>query len=515
MSEAVAPIDFVVLALWLIGVTVWGSWLGRGARGGKDYFLGGRNLPWWAVLLSVVATETSTLTFLSIPGVSYLGALTFMQLTLGYLVGRVVVAAFFLPAYARGEISTVYQLLETRFGSGVRRVTSGIFMITRLLADSVRLFATAIPLALITGWSYPVSIAVIGGLTLVYTWAGGIRAVVWVDAVQMGLYLGGALIAAFALQSVVPGGWGAILQEAGAAGKLALVDTRFDPGVAYTLWAGVLGGALFTMASHGTDHLIVQRLLTCRSLRDSRRALVGSGVLVIGQFLVFLLLGLGLWVHFEGRTFASNDAIFATFIVETLPPGVTGLLVAGVFAAAMSSLSSSINALASATVYDFWAPAVGAVDDDEGTLRAGRIFTLVWAALLIGGAILFIPFGMGTTAVEVALAAASLVYGGLLGVFLLALFSPRADGRSATLGIAAGVGVVAAVWIAGRVDVLPFALAWTWFVPVGGAVTWIVGTLFGTGAPARIRAHGPATGTAHAVDPGQTVDRVDAAGSGR
>jgi SSS family transporter len=481
VNEAVAPLDFIVLAGWLLGVTVWGSWLGRGSKGAKDYFLGGRNLPWWAVMLSVVATETSTLTFLSIPGVSYLGALTFLQLTVGYLLGRVIVAQLLLPAYARGEISTAYQMLERRFGIGVRRFTSGIFMLTRLLADSVRLFATAIPLALITGWSYPVSIAVIGVLTVIYTYAGGIRAVVWVDALQMVLYLGGALIAAIALQSAVAGGWGEILSQAGDAGKLVLLDTSFDPSVAYTIWAGVLGGALFTMASHGTDYLIVQRLLTCRSLRDSQRALVGSGFAVILQFTVFLMLGLGLWVYFGGRAFESNDAIFATFIVEALPPGITGLLVAGVFAAAMSSLSSSINALASATAFDFWAPAVGAVDDDERTLKAGRVFTLVWAAALVGGAIVFIPFGLGTTAVEVALAVASLVYGGLLGAFLLALFSRRADGRSAALGIAAGIGVIAAIWVAGRAEVLPFAIAWTWFVPLGALVTWTVGAALGRG----------------------------------
>lgn len=493
MNEAVTTLDLVVLAGWLLGITVWGAWLGRDATGGTDYFLGGRDLPWWAVLLSVVATETSTLTFLSIPGVSYAGALTFLQLTVGYLLGRVVVAALFLPAYVRGDIETAYGLLERRFGVGARKATSAIFMMTRLLADSVRLFATAIPLALITGWSYPVSIAVIGGLTVIYTWAGGIRAVVWVDAVQMILYLAGALIAAVALQSAVEGGWSAILAEASAAGKLQLLDLSLDPGIAYTLWAGVLGGALFTMASHGTDQLIVQRLLTCRSLRDSQRALVGSGVMVILQFLVFLLLGLGLWVYFGGRVFESNDAIFATFIVEALPPGVTGLLVAGVFAAAMSSLSSSINALASASAFDFGRREADGTMDDAGVFRRGRIFTLVWAALLIGGAILFIPFGMGTTAVEVALAVASLVYGGLLGAFLLALFSRRADSRSAVLGVACGIGVIAAIWVAGRAGALPVQIAWTWFVPLGAGVTWLVGTLAGgagdeDGAPVGVSA---------------------------
>ena len=315
--------------MYLAGVTAWGAWLGRGQTGGQDYFLGNRELPWVAVMLSVVATETSTLTFLSIPGVSYLGTLGFLQLTFGYLVGRVVVSMFLLPAYYRGELSTAYALLGERFGAGARRFASAVFMVTRLLADSVRLFATAILLALITGWDYPVSIIVIGAITVVYTYLGGIKAVVWVDALQMTLYLLGALVAIVALQVLTPEGWAGILSSAGEAGKLAVLDLSFDFSVPYTLWAGVLGGGVFTMASHGTDQLLVQRLLTCRDLAASKKALVGSGVLVMGQFLIFLLVGLGLWVYYEGRTFGTTDEIFALFIVEALPPGIRGFLSRG------------------------------------------------------------------------------------------------------------------------------------------------------------------------------------------
>ncbi len=468
--------DLVVLVAYLAGVTAWGAWLGRGQRGATDYFLGSRDLPWWAVLLSVVATETSTLTFLSIPGVAYLGALTFLQLTVGYLLGRTVVAVVLLPAYYRGELSTAYQLLEGRFGPGTRRFTSGIFMVTRLLADSVRLFATAIPLALLTGWPYPASIAVIGGLTLVYTYFGGIRAVVWVDAVQMGLYLLGAVVAAVALQGLVPGGWGGILVSAGQAGKLQVLDLSFDPGTAYTLWAGLAGGAFLSMASHGTDQLIVQRLLTCRDLRSAQRALVGSGFAVIGQFLIFLLLGLGLWAFYGGRTFERPDEIFALFIVEQLPAGVTGLLVAGVLAAAMSSLSSSINSLASASAFDFWAPLSGAGGDEARVLAAGRRFTLLWALLLVGGAIVFIPLSQGSAAVEVALAIASLVYGGLLGAFALGVLSLRADARSVRLGMAVGIGSVTLLWIFARA-----AVAWPWYALIGSVLTVVVGHLAGRG----------------------------------
>jgi SSS family solute:Na+ symporter len=473
-----ATADLIVLIAYLAGVTVWGAWLGRGQQGGTDYFLGSRSLPWVAVMLSVVATETSTLTFLSVPGVSYAGSLVFLQLTLGYLAGRIVVATLLLPRYYAGALTTAYELLETRFGLGARRFTSAIFMITRLLADSVRLFATAIPLALITGWPYPVSIVVIGVLTVVYTYFGGIKAVVWVDAVQMGLYLFGAVVAIVAVQLLVPEGWGAVLEQSLAEGKLHVLDFSLDRTVPYTFLAGLFGGGFLSMASHGTDQLIVQRLLTCTDQRSAQKALVGSGFVVIVQFLLFLTVGLGLWVFYGGRDFASTDEIFATFIVGQLPPGLTGLLIAGVFAAAMSSLSSSINSLASATAYDYWAPIVGARGDDGRILKAGRVFTLVWAALLIGGAILFIPLSQGTSAVEVALGIASLVYGGLLGAFALGVFTQRPGQGAVIVGIAVGIGTV---------TLLRDQMAWPWYVLVGSTVTFVTGVVVGS-----IRTSGPA-----------------------
>ena len=489
-------LDLAVLLAYLVGVTAWGAWLGRGQSGGKDYFLGNRDLPWMAVMLSVVATETSTLTFLSIPGVSYLGTMGFLQLTFGYVAGRVVVSILLIPSYYRGDLNTAYALLEDRFGLGVRRFTSAVFMVTRLLADSVRLFATAIPLALVTGWEYPVSIAAIGVATVIYTYFGGIRAVVWVDTLQMGLYTLGALVAIAALQVLVPGGWFEVLSGAQNAGKLAVFDFSLDPAVAYTFWAGLLGGGFLTMASHGTDQLIVQRLLTCRSPRDSQKALVGSGFAVVAQFALFLLVGIGLWTFYGGRGFDRSDEIFARFIVEELPAGITGLLIAGVFAAAMSSLSSSVNSLASATAYDFWAPLAGARQDEGRILRMGKAFTLMWAGLLIGGAILFIPLSEGTSAVEVALAVASLVYGGLLGAFALGVLSERADSRSVVTGMIVGIGTVAIIWVIGRADpaaveawpapmvwlhgYLP--IAWPWFVPIGTAITVAVGHPLGGGS---------------------------------
>lgn len=467
-------LDLVVLVVYLVAITAWGAWLGRGQKSATDYFLGNRSLPWVAVMLSVVATETSTLTFLSIPGVSYAGSLVFLQLTLGYLLGRVLVSTLFLPAYYEGALTTAYELLERRFGLGARRFTSAIFMVTRLLADSVRLFATAIPLALITGWPYPASIVVIGILTVVYTYFGGIKAVVWVDAVQMGLYLFGALATVIAVQLLVPSGWTNVLISSATAGKMQLLDFSLDPTVPYTIFAGLFGGSVFTMASHGTDQLIVQRLLTCKDQRSAQKALVGSGVVVLIQFFLFLMVGLGLWAFYGGRQFESPDEIFATFIVQQLPPGLTGFLIAGVFAAAMSSLSSSINSLASATAYDYWAPMVGARDDETRILKAGKVFTLVWAALLIAGAILFIPLSQGTSAVEVALGIASLVYGGLLGAFALGVFTRRPGQLAVIVGVAVGIGTV---------TLFRDQMAWPWYVLVGSSVTFMVGSIIGRFEP--------------------------------
>jgi SSS family solute:Na+ symporter len=455
----------------MLAVTAWGAWLGRGSRTGEDYFFGGRDLPWGAVLLSVVATETSTLTFLSIPGISYGGSLGFLQIAFGYVVGRVLVAFWLLPGYHEGRLRTAYELLSERFGVGTRRLTSGIFMVTRLLADSVRLFATAIPLSLVTGWSLAVSVVVIGAVTFLYTYAGGLRAVVWVDAAQMSLYVAGGIVAIVVLGQAVPGGWAEIFGQASEAGKLVVLDWSLDPGRPYTLWAGLIGGAFLSMGSHGADQLIVQRLLACRDLRSSRRALIGSGLAVFAQFGLFLVVGLGLWVYYQGAAFERSDEIFATFIIDALPTGVRGLLIAAVFAAAMSTLSSSINSLASASAYDFWAPAHPEADDGS-VYAVGRRFTWIWAVLLVVAAIIFIPLSRESAAVEVSLGIASMIYGGLLGAFGLARFVPRADAVAARAGILIGIGSVFALWLVARTVV-----AWPWFVLIGTAITLGVGLL--------------------------------------
>jgi solute:Na+ symporter, SSS family len=477
MHAAFTTLDIVVLAAYIVGVAALGTWLGGRQRTARDYFLAGRDLPWWAICFSVVATETSALTFISVPATSYGTDFWFLQLALGYLIGRVLVAWLLLPRYFSGELVTAYQLLEQRFGLATRRFASGIFLVTRAFADSVRVFVAAIPITLISGLPYWQSILLAGLATLIYTYYGGLRAVIWVDVVQMGLYIFGGLAALYVLTRLVPGGWSGILETARDADKLRVF--RFSGGFASASWiaTGIVGGAFLSMASHGVDHLIVQRLLAAGSLHSSRRALIGSGIVVLFQFALFLTIGLGLFAYYEGQTFAVPDEIFPRFIVEGLPPGLSGLIVAGILAAMMSTVSSSLNSLASSTTHDIYAPLRGLRDDDVHLMRVGRSFTIVWAVILIGGALLFQFLRPGTPVVVIALQIASFTYGGLLGGFLLALLSPRAEQRDAIIGIASAIVLMGLLWALQQFGLMERRVDGLWFALIGSLITLLVGTL--------------------------------------
>lgn len=454
-----------------MGVLATGLLLAGRQRDAADYFLGRRGLPWWAIMLSIVATETSALTIISVPGIAALGNLVFIQLAFGYLVGRIGVAALLLPGYFDGTQETAYQRLEHRFGPTARRAASAIFLATRALGDSVRVFATAIPLAIITHWNLTAGILAVGVVTVFYTWFGGLRAVVWVDVIQLGVYLLGGVVTLIVATSLV-GGLGAFT-TAWDHHKLAFLDFSLSLTHTYTLWGGLIGGALLSAASHGTDHLIVQRLLAARDLGDARKALIGSGVFIIFQFALFLLVGTSLWLAGAVTPGLPGDHIYPTFVIQQLPAGLSGLVVAAILAAAMSTVASSLNSLASATTHDFYAPLTGRRDPAH-LLHVGRGMTLAWAAILVGGALLF-PDGQ-TPVVELALKVASITYGGLLGSYLLAGFWPRARERDVIVAMAAGVGVMIPVAFAGRFGFETLArLAWPWDVPVGTAVTVAVG----------------------------------------
>ncbi len=421
-------------------------------------------------MLSIVATETSALTVISVPGIAARGDLTFLQLGFGYLAGRIGVAALLLPGYFDGTQETAYARLERRFGPLARRVAAGIFLLTRALGDSVRVFATAIPLAIITHWSLPAGILAVGVVTVLYTWVGGLRSVVWVDVIQLGVYLLGG-IATLLVATQLAGGLGSF-GEAWRQGKLTTINLSFSWRATYTLWGGLVGGALLSAASHGTDHLIVQRLLAARDLADARKALVGSGVCIIPQFALFLLVGTSLWL--AGADHAGmSDAIYPTFVVAQLPGGLAGLVVAGILAAAMSTVASSLNSLASASTLDFYAPLTGRTGA-EHLLRVGRWMTLLWAGVLVGGAMLFPD--RQTPVVVLALSIASLTYGALLGTYLLGGLWPRTRQRDVIVAVCAGVLAMTPVVLGFPVHWLP-GLAWPWYVPLGTAVTVLVGVV--------------------------------------
>ena len=482
---ALRPADVAVIAAYCAAVVVAGLVLAGRQRDASDYFLGHRGLPWWALMLSIVATETSALTVISVPGIAARGDLTFLQIAFGYLVGRIGVARLLLPGYFEGTQDTAYQRLERRFGTAARRTASGVFLLTRALADCVRIFATAIPLAIITHWSLAAGILAIGIVTLIYTWVGGLRAVVWVDVIQLGVYLLGG-IATLVVATQLAGGLGAFAR-AWEQGKLVTLDFRPSLTVLYTFWGGLVGGALLTAASHGTDQLIVQRLLAARGLKDAQRALVGSGVFIILQFALFLLVGTSLWLAGADQAGMRGDAIYPTFAITQLPAGLAGLVIAGILAAAMSSHASAVNSLASAATLDFYAPLTGRQEPTH-LLRVGRWLTLLWTAVLVAGAMAF--RNQNTPVVQLALSIVSITYGGLLGTYLLGGLWPRARQIDVILAIIVSVLAMTPVVLGTVIPGFPIrwlsGLAWPWYVPLGTAVTVAVGMLSSTvGQPVR------------------------------
>lgn len=497
------PIDYLVVALYMGGVTAFGLAVSGGQRSTSDYFLGSHQIPWWAVLFSVVATETSTLTFISIPAVAYGGNLTFLQITFGYILGRLTVSLFFLPRYYQGRLATAYQFLGARFGPSMRNITSSTFMVTRLLADGVRLFASAIPVAILFRLAgvrisdltiYFLAILMISVVTLAYTFLGGIRAVVWMDVIQMGVYIGGACLAAGMILSRLPEGLAGAVNAAQSAEKLrvfhlglemSLKDFLTQP---YTFLTALLGGAVFSVASHGTDQLIVQRLLATKNLRSSQKALVGSGIVVFLQFGLFLFIGLLLFAFYSGQApselgLVTADEIFAKFIVEEMPAGLSGLIIAAILAAAMSTLSSSINSLASATTMDLYKPYWGKTATPQKDLKISRLITIIWGLIITGSAYLFALIqlrspGDRPAVVELGLSIASYTYGGLLGAFLLGLVSKKLLSTDALVGFFAGL-VALLFLVKGPVQsLLPgegLTIAWTLYIVMGAAIVILVG----------------------------------------
>lgn len=468
----VSALDYVIIVFYLIGITAFGKIIGGKQKTVKDYFIGSKEVSWWVISFSIVAAETSTLTFISIPGLAYLTNLNFLQLTFGYLIGRIIVAQFFLPAYYKGELSTAYSYLQKRFGNKTRSLASVTFLFTRTAADGVRLFATAIPLYLMLDISPMIAIIIIACVALLYTFTGGLKGVIWVDAIQMFIYLGGAILAGIFLLINIPGDIGVIFSSSEISSKLSIFNLGFDAGFAgffsqpYTLLSGLIGGAFLSMSSHGTDQLIVQRLLAAKNLVESKKALITTGVIIIFQFTLFLVVGVLLFAYY-GSLNVKSDEIFSKFIIEVLPSGVKGIIIAGLFAAALSTLAGSITSLSSSVMMDLYIPFKKSIDEKKKLLYS-KLLTIFWAVMLIFSAFVFMESSKAV--VEIALSIASFTYGGLLGTFLLGLSNKKIQQNHAIAGFISAIVIMSFI-------IFFKVVAWTWFILIGVCVTLLVGNL--------------------------------------
>jgi SSS family transporter len=463
-------VDLAVIAAYLLFITWFGARFKEKQGSLKDYFLGGRGAPWWAIGFSIVSAETSTLTVIGTPALSFGGNFTFLQLILGYLLGRIVISTLFLPQYFRGEMFTAYELMQRRFGQRIRKFTAGIFLILRALAEGVRVFAVSTVVSIVLGTGELVSIFMIVCLTLFYTFEGGMTAVIWTDVVQMFLYVGGALASFFLMLHMIPGGWPHVLTLGEAAHKFQLFDFRFSFTSEfflrkYSFWGGLLGGCFLTTASHGTEQLLVQRLLAARNERESRLALFSSWVVVMFQFTLFLMVGVLLFTFYKDNQLKPPgvmDKIYPAFIWSYLPIGLAGLVIAAILAAAMSNLSAALNAMASTTIMDFVKPLWPSFADAK-LLKLARWATVAWGVILFGIGLLARHV---TSVLEAGLSIASILYGALLGVFLLGVLTKKPGEWAAIIGMSAGLLTTI---------ILQHLVAYTWFVISGSLVTLTVG----------------------------------------
>lgn len=481
-----STIDYAIVVIYLLGVALFGIISSGKQTSAKDYFLGSKKIPWWAVCFSVVATETSTLTFISIPGLAYITNMNFLQLAFGYLLGRIVVAAVFIPRYYSGDFSTAYEYLGKRFGEGMRKYASVTFIILRIFADGVRLFTTAIPIKFITGLSYFECIVIVGVITLIYSYIGGVKAVIWTDVIQMFVYVLGAGASIIIINSLLPNGWSDVLNIAGAANKFEIFNFKFTSFEnfftgPYNLIGGLLGGAFLSMASHGTDQLIVQRFLTCDNKKSSQKAVIWSGVIVLIQFFIFLLVGVMLYALYDGAAFKTlkiageyitkPDEIFPKFIIESLPVGISGLVVAGLLSASMSTLSSAFNSLASTTVFDLFKKFIS----KEKELFYSRLITLFWGVVIIGTGLLFQD--ETSPAVDFALKIQSLIYGGLLGVFLVGMINKKATNLNAIVSYTFSILILSSLFLLSKFNIIP-SINLTFFTFFGVIISFIVSYTF-------------------------------------
>ncbi|HWB82697.1 MAG TPA: sodium:solute symporter [Bryobacteraceae bacterium] len=500
-------LDLGVILVYLAGITWFGARFRHTQKSLRDYFLGGRNAPWWAISLSIVSAETSTLTIVGTPALAFTGDLGFLQIVFGYLLARIVISVLLLPHYFRGEMFTAYELMRRRFGENIRKLTATIFLVTRALAEGVRVFAISLVISIVLGTGEIGSIILIVLLTLFYTFEGGMTAVIWTDVIQMSLYVAGAVLSFFVILGKIPGGWEHVMAVAGAAHKFTIFDFRFSPTMEffsrpYTFWAGIAGGCFLTTASHGTDQLMVQRLLAARNERQSRTALLASWAVIFVQFSLFLLIGVLLYVYYQDMHLtppAEIDRIYPSFVWNNLPAGLAGLITAAILAAAMANLSAALNSLSSTTIVDFYR-ARSRAGVEQQSVRLARITTVVWGLVLLGIGIVARNWGSVLVA---GLTIASIPSGALLGVFLLGVLTKKPRQAAAIVGATAGIMVI--LWVRFYTPI-----AWTWYVLIGTTVTfaagWIASLFERPLPPEEVMVREPVGGLPHLPDRRTTAE---------
>lgn len=488
--------DWLIIVGYLVGIIALGVWFGKDQHNTRDYFLGSKNIPWWGIGFSIVAAETSALTIIGVPAIAYGGDITFIQMIVGYVIARIILAVVMVPHYFRGEIYSPYQLLETHLGLSVRRFAGAIFLIMETMAAGVRVYVACIPVRLMLGERLlsfggildPIlgAILLFVGLSLIYTYIGGVKAVIWTDAVQFGLFLIGGLFALFYIPTLVEGGWSGAFAKAAEAGKLHFLNTAFTFSAPFNIWMGILGGTALVMSTHGAEQLIVQRVLACRNIADGRKALALSAVVIFPLFLIFLLVGALLWVYYQSHPFQiplpearpgikSNDFIFPIFMMTEVPHLLRGFLIVAILSAAMSSISSALTALSSVSTMDFVKRLLPKRDDDF-FLRFSRNSTVFWALALVGVAWLTrkVPFVLNA-----AFSLRGLTSGALLGSLLIALFWKRLGATAALWGMAVSLVVMNVLYWPPKLEAtqgwwkenVGEEVFWPWFTLIGGVVT--------------------------------------------
>lgn len=478
--------DWIIIFAYLGGIIALGMWFGKDQHNTRDYFLGNRNTPWWAIGLSIVAAETSALTIIGVPALAYGGNIAFIQMIIGYVLARLILAVVMVPHYLKGEIYSPYQLFSDRLGTSARQTAGGFFLISETLAAGVRVYVVSIPIQLMLGIGVLPAIVLFVVLSLIYTYVGGVKAVIWTDAVQFGLFLLGGLFALFYIPTLVDGGFASVLSQAAQAGKLHWFNPEFGLQQPFNIWMGVIGGTVLVLSSHGAEQLIVQRVLACKNIADGRKALVLSAALVFPLFLIFLFVGVMLWVFYQGHPFKiplpeaqpgikANDFIFPIFMMTEVPHVLKGFLIVAILSAAMSSVSSALTSLSSVSTMDFVKGQHGRRSENF-YLRFSKWSTVAWAAILIFTAYLSreVAFVMNA-----AFTLRGLTSGALLGGLILAVFWKNGRAVSVITGMFAALFTM--IWVSqfswnvnvdGKTEA--HKVFWPWFTLIGAMVTLLV-----------------------------------------